>query len=73
MPCGNSANNLQRDVALDKALISSLSDYDLLVVPGGTMNAVNEQAAKLDGCFMSLIEAFPKISPTEGQPPRVIL
>jgi len=67
---------LQRDVPLDDELISSLANYDMLVVPGGPARPgqpVALQVAELSGPFMTLISEFAELPKSEGQFPRILL
>jgi putative intracellular protease/amidase len=63
----------QHDIRLDDALIASLDDYDVLVVPGGSLDAVSKQSSRLDSAFMRLIAAFSKLPPRSATQPRVLL
>lgn len=68
--------NRQRDVALDDKLISSISDYDILVIPGGTPEPVDAQVAQIGGPFLNLLAAFSKletVETTDDKPERVLL
>lgn len=58
---------------LDDALVARLSDYDLLVVPGGPGVKVAAQTAKTDSSLFAAIARFAELEPTDGQPPRILL
>ncbi|KAF6805699.1 ThiJ/PfpI family protein [Colletotrichum sojae] len=65
--------HVQRHKVLDDHLVKSApAAYDVLVVPGGNGDKVNEQAAKLEGAFMKLVATF-AISPPREFTPRVLL
>ncbi|KAJ0117345.1 uncharacterized protein J7T55_003759 [Diaporthe amygdali] len=64
---------VQHDIRLDDALIASLDRYDVLIVPGGSPEAVSEKAKELDSAFMQLITAFSKLPPRSTHHPRVLL
>ena len=64
---------MKRDIAINGKLIDSLADYDLLVVAGGGVDAVNKQASKLDGPFMRLIQKYTELRPSSEQFPRILL
>ncbi|KAL1855258.1 hypothetical protein Daus18300_011164 [Diaporthe australafricana] len=64
---------VQHDIPLDDALIASLDGYDVLIVPGGSVDAVTKQAKQLDSTFMRLITAFSKLPPRSAKHPRVLL
>lgn len=63
----------QHDVELDDALIASLNRYDVLIVPGGSLDAVSEQANQRNSAFMRLVAAFSKLPPRSANHPRVLL
>ncbi|KAI3395824.1 hypothetical protein diail_837 [Diaporthe ilicicola] len=64
---------VQHDLQLGDALIDSLGRYDVLIVPGGSVEAVSEQASRLQSAFMRLITAFSKLPPRSTKYPRVLL
>ncbi|KAK0708060.1 ThiJ/PfpI family protein [Lasiosphaeris hirsuta] len=64
---------VKRDLVLDDDLIARLHEYDVLVVPGGTMGPVNVQASDVGGPFMNLLAAFAQLGPTPGANPRILL
>lgn len=49
-------------MTLDRALIDSLDQYDVLVVPGGPIPYVDKQAEDINGPFMQLIAKFASTS-----------
>lgn len=63
----------QHDLQLDDVLIASLHRYDVLVVPGGSLIAVSEQASRHASAFMRLIAAFSKLPQRPTKRPRVLL
>lgn len=63
----------QHDLLLDDALIASLHHYDVLVVPGGGLDAVSKQASQRESAFMRLIAAFSTLPPRSTNQPRVLL
>lgn len=63
----------QHDIQLDDELIASLNRYDVLIVPGGSLDAVSEQASQRDSSFMRLIAAFSKLPPRSTKHARVLL
>lgn len=69
--------HMKRDIALDEALLDSLSTYDLLIVPGGRAlsdtDPVQKTAADRDGLFMKLIRDFSQLPTLPGQNPRTLL
>ncbi|KAK0619512.1 DJ-1 PfpI family protein [Immersiella caudata] len=64
---------VKRDIPLDDDLIANLHDYDILVVPGGTGDPVAAQAAKVDGPFMRLIAAYPKLGCSSAADRKILL
>lgn len=67
----------QRKIKLDDHLIATLSDYDLLIVPGGYATGddspVQSLANNTSSPFMELIKKFAHLPPVTEQFPRVIL
>lgn len=63
----------QHDIQLDDVLIASLHRYDVLVVPGGSVDAVSKQASQRDSAFMRLINAFSQLPQRPTKRPRVLL
>ncbi|KJK73549.1 hypothetical protein H634G_11200 [Metarhizium anisopliae BRIP 53293] len=62
-----------RDVPLDRNLICSLTEFNVLVVPGGPITPVKKQAGDAAADFMSLIGTFWKLPPRPKCQPRILL
>lgn len=63
----------KRDISLNTKLIDNLHEYDIMVVPGGTLDHVYEQCSKIDGSFMQLIKRFSILGSEKEQAPRILL
>jgi len=67
--------HIKRDVPLDETLLAKVSDYDILVVPGGV--TVEEFIANtaISYTFVKLTEAFSRLGPrlSDDRHPRILL
>ncbi|KAK5654760.1 hypothetical protein OQA88_7085 [Cercophora sp. LCS_1] len=65
--------HIKRDVLLDDQLIAKLEDFDILIVPGGTLQHVRQQCSESDGKFMELILSYSRLAARKEDRTRILL